>query len=247
VKKRSTYEMPWLEKIVPFSTFKGKHVLELGCGAGYDAYEFCRNGTHYTGIDITPENIKRAKLHLSFYGFSPVLQKGDAENIQFVTNNFDIVFSNGVLHHTPDISKSFQETKRVLKDGGEFWVILYHKNSIFYWLTLFLFDHIFRLGFLKRSFKERLAMIEYTTSEALPLVNVYSRNELKRLLIASGFEVETIWIRKLVKEDMPGIPLISPIWKYIPQRVYDKIGEYVGWYIIAKAIKRNEKIKNINS
>lgn len=77
--------------------------------------------------------------------------------------------------------KSFQEANRVKKDGY-FYVIIYNKNSIYYWLSLFLFDHILRFGFLKRTFKERLAMIEYTTSGELPLVNAYTKKELVEIL-----------------------------------------------------------------
>lgn len=215
----------------------------MGCGAGYDAYEFCRNGADYTGIDIAPENIERTKKHLSFYGYSPIILEGDAENLEFEDESFDMVFSNGVLHHIPDINKSFREIYRVLRKGGEFWVIVYHKNSIYYWLKLFVFDHILNFGFLKRSFRERLSMVEYTTSDELPIVNVYSRNELEKLLSNNGFNVENLWVRKLVKEDLPmlALPYIIKIqwkiWQNVPQRWLDFIGRRFGWYIIASAKK----------
>ena len=72
LKKRSTYELPWLFELVDFAAYKDKRVLELGCGARYDAYEFCRNEAEYTGIDLVPENVARTKKHLSFYGLKPV-------------------------------------------------------------------------------------------------------------------------------------------------------------------------------
>ena len=59
LKKRIEYEQPWLFELVPFEIMGGKKVLEVGFGAGYDAYEFCRHGAVYSGIDITPENIDR--------------------------------------------------------------------------------------------------------------------------------------------------------------------------------------------
>ena len=235
--KRSSYELPWLNELIPFSSFRDKKVLELGCGAGYDAYEFCRNGVIYTGIDITPENIDRTKKHLGYYGYAPNVLEGDAENLQFGDGTFDVVFSNGVLHHTPDIEKSFREVYRVLQRGGSFWVILYHKNSVFYWISLFLFDHICKLGFLKRRFKERLSMIEYTTSKELPLVNAYSRRELRNLLLNVGFSIRNVWVRRLIKEELPPLPFIGRLWRYIPQRWLDAIGKHYGWYVIAEAVK----------
>jgi len=235
--KRSTYELPWLKELIPFSSFRNGKILELGCGAGYDAYEFLRHGADYTGIDITPENIERTKRHLGFYGYAPKVFEGDAEYLAFEDAQFDVVFSNGVLHHTPDIEESIREAYRVLKGRGAFWVILYHKNSVFYWISLFFYDHILKLGFLKRSFRERLSMIEYTTSTELPLVNVYSRGELIKLLKTAGFDVEAIWVRRLIKEDLPPFPLIGRLWRFIPQRWFDVAGKCCGWYVIAKAVK----------
>jgi ubiquinone/menaquinone biosynthesis C-methylase UbiE len=238
IKKRSDYELTWLNELIPFQAMRGKNVLELGCGAGYDAYEFCRHGAEYTGIDIAPENPVRTKKHLGFYGYSPKAMQGDAENLSFKDQSFDIVFSNGVLHHTPDIEKSFREVYRVLKNEGVFWVIVYHKNSIFYLITLLLADHILKFGFLRRSFKERLSMVESTTSDGVkPLVNVYSRSYLKKFLKEAGFKVESIWVRKLVKEDLPVARILGNVWRLIPQRVLDQIGKFWGWYVIAKAVK----------
>lgn len=237
LRKRSTYELLWLSELIPFASFRNKKVLELGCGAGYDAYEFYRNRADYTGIDITPENIERTMRHLGFYGYFPKVMEGDAENLEFEDESFDVVFSNGVLHHTPYIEKSFREAYRVLKQGGEFWVIIYHKNSIFYWITLLLVDHLLKLGFLKRSFNERLSMIEYTTSKELPLVNVYSRRNLKKLLEKSEFTIKSIWVRKLVNEDLPALPLVGRLWRFIPQRWLDFVGKFFGWYVIARAKK----------
>lgn len=231
--KRSAYEQPWLFELVPFFSFRDKKVLEFGCGAGYDAYEFCRNGADYTGFDIAAENPQRTRKHLEFYGFAPKVLVGDVENAMFASESFDVVFANGVLHHTPDIERSIRESYRLLKHGGEFWVILYHKNSIFYWVTLFLVRHILKLGFLRQSFKERLSSIEYTTSATLPLVNVHSRGVVKGMLDAAGFAVESIWVRKLVKEDLP----LSRLWWFVPQAWLDFVGKYFGWYVIAKASK----------
>ncbi|MEW5705276.1 MAG: methyltransferase domain-containing protein [Actinomycetota bacterium] len=238
LEKRSTSEMPWLFELVPFISFRGKRVLELGCGAGYDAYEFCRQGAEYVGIDIASENIERSKKHLSFYGYSPIILEADAEDLPFEDKSFDAVFSNGVLHHTPDILKSFREAYRVLKQNGEFWVILYHKNSIFYWISLFLVKHIFGKGYKEHSFKERLSMIEYTTSNELPLVNVYTRRILKRMLKSTGFAVESTWVRKLTKEDLPIIHIVDSLWQFIPQPLLDFVGKRFGWYVIAKARKK---------
>ena len=237
LRARNDYEIPWLFEVVPFALFKDKKVIELGCGAGFDAYELCRAGADYTGIDITPQNIERTRTHLGFYGFVPKVQEADAEHLPFEDAQFDAAFSNGVLHHTPDMAQSFREANRVLRPGGVFYVILYHKHSIFYWLTLWLFDHLLGGGFRKRTFAERIGKIEYTTSDEIPLVNVYSKTELRKILRDAGFQVESVCVRKLMKEDMPNIPVLRRLWKRIPQKMYDAAGKRFGRYVIAKGVK----------
>ncbi|HPG56769.1 MAG TPA: class I SAM-dependent methyltransferase [Candidatus Wallbacteria bacterium] len=237
--KRFTVEQDWLLKLVPFPKFKGRRVLEIGCGAGYDAYMFCLNKADYTGIDITPENIERAGRHLKFYNFENFsIAEGDAENLKFEDGSFDVVFSNGVLHHTPDIKASFKEACRVLKRGGEFYVILYNRNSIFHWLTLFLGCYIIKLGFLRRSFKDILSGIEYTTSNEKPLVNVYTVDEVEKLLEGCGFEAAETYVRKLVWQDFPLLKIFGFIWKRIPNGLMEWLGSRYGWYVIAKAVKK---------
>ena len=70
LKRRFSEECEWMDEIVHFERFKGKKVLEIGCGAGYDAYQFCRNGAVYIqGIDLTPDNPVIAKKHLSYFNY----------------------------------------------------------------------------------------------------------------------------------------------------------------------------------
>src|SRR6185312_8029573 len=56
----------------------------------------------------------------------------DAERLDFPDNSFDIVYSHGVLHHTPDTAGAIREVHRVLRPGGRALVMLYHRNSYNY-------------------------------------------------------------------------------------------------------------------
>lgn len=237
LERRSTHEQPWLWEVVPFASFADRRVLEVGCGAGYDAYELMRNGAIYTGIDLTPENPERVRRHLAPFGFEPDVRVADAEAMPFEDGSFDDAFSNGVLHHTPRMDAAFAEVFRVLRPGGRFFVILYHRDSVFHWLKLFLTDQVLRGGFWRRTLAERRSMIEFTTSGELPLVNVYSRGQVKRYLRAAGFEVSRVRVRKLVAEDLPDISFLKPLWERIPQRLLDRVGRLWGWYVIAEARK----------
>lgn len=235
--KRCAYELPWLPSAAHFDDAAGKTVLELGCGAGFDAFEFCSRGAQYFGIDITPQNPTRTLRHLSFYDFTPQVAVADAESLPFRDESFDAAYSFGVLHHTPDMPASFRETFRTLKKGGSFFVAVYHRNSVYHWLSLYLFQYVLRGGFLKESFRNRLARIELTTSGELPLVNVYSRSELKKILEDAGFRVESVSAAKLLHVDLPDIPLVNRLYKRIPQSILDAVGKRFGWYVMARAVK----------
>ncbi len=237
LEKRFLYECQWLNEIVDFSRFNKKNILEIGCGAGYDAYQFCKNGAFYTGIDLTPENILLAKKHLFYYGFMPTILELDVEKMNF-DSLFDFIFSFGVLHHTPSIIEALKGIHRALKMGGEAQIIVYHKNSIFYRIHLFLFDWILRGKFLKMSFKKRLSQIEFTTLDVEPLVNVYSKKELILLMESTGFKVIKIDIRKLNREDLPLIPFVEKLYKYIPDSLLYFFSKKWGWYLSVRAIKQ---------
>lgn len=227
---RAQYEQPWLAKLIPFQEMSGKRVLEVGFGAGFDAFTFLSNGASYFGVDITPENADRTIKHLSRFGFIPNVQQGDAESLPFADECFDVVYSNGVLHHVPEIEKAFNEARRVLRSDGQFFVILYYKNSMFYRVNVPIVALIRR-----RSVREQLSHVEYNEAGELPIVNVYSRTELRKLLSNAGFEPGRICVRKLVHEDLVRIPGICKLYRYIPRWLLDQFGKFVGWYVIAHA------------
>lgn len=237
LEKRFSYETPWMDEIVHFKQFAGKKVLEIGCGAGYDAYQFCRAGSEYTGIDITPENPPLAQRHLEHYGYKPRLLEMDAEKMTF-QNEFDFVFSFGVLHHTPAIEKALANAHRALKAGGKIQVIVYHKWSIFYCVTLILRYWILNGNFLRHSLAYQRSLIEYSTSKARPLVHVYSKSDLKKKLEAAGFLIENTHIRKLLVEDLPFIYGMSKVYRYIPEKFLHLLSRRFGWYLSIIARKK---------
>ena len=238
--KRFSYELPWLDEVVQFKRFAGKSVLEIGCGAGYDAFQFCKAGAVYTGIDITPQNPPLARKHLSHYGFDARFEEMDVEQMSF-KNEFDFVFTFGVLHHTPDIKKALSNCYNAVKPGGEIQVIVYNKWSIFYCLTVVIWEWVLRRNFLKRSLADQRSLIETFTCDAKPLVNVYSKREIQKLIKQTGFKITKTDIAKLVAQDLPMIPLIARLYNYIPQRLLRFIGTYFGWYVSVRAFKPGSK------
>ena len=224
------------DRVLPFLRHSRRSVLEVGCGAGYDAYEFLRHGANYTGIDITPENIDRTRVHLHAVGLEGVLQVADAERLPFGAESFDLYFSNGVLHHVPKLEVALGEAFRVLKPGGEVWITVYNRDSVFYWLTLYL-QHWWLMGERHhyQAFADRLSEIEFTTSDERPVVNVYSAREIEGFVSNAGLASVRNCVRKLVHADLP----FGDRWpmRAIPQSILDVYARRFGWYIIVRAKK----------
>lgn len=127
------YEKEWhIPAAADFAATRGLKVLEIGCGIGTDGLQFARAGADYTGIDLTEAAIDLARKNFESAGTKGEFRVSDAENLDFADESFDVVYSHGVLHHTPDITAAVREVHRVLKPGGRAIVMLYHRGSYNY-------------------------------------------------------------------------------------------------------------------
>lgn len=134
------YQVEWhIPQLVPFAEAEGKSVLEIGCGNGADGVMFAQHGAIYTGVDLTPAAVEATRKHFAIMNLRGTFQVEHAEHLSFADEQFDIVYSHGVLHHTPNPAKAFQEVYRVLKKGGKAIVMLYHKHSFNYYVRIMLY------------------------------------------------------------------------------------------------------------
>ncbi len=127
------YEKEWhIPAAADFTNTRGLHVLEIGCGMGTDGAQFAKAGANYTGIDLTDAAVELARKRFQVSGLKGEFRVADAERLDFPDASFDLVYSHGVLHHTPDIEAAVREIYRVLKPGGRAMVMLYHRGSYNY-------------------------------------------------------------------------------------------------------------------
>lgn len=123
-----------LESFIPpfadFASAKGRKVLEIGVGLGADHQRFAEAGADLYGVDLTERAVEHTRRRLALFALLSNLAVGDAENLDFPDESFNLVYSWGVLHHSPDTSKAIAEVHRVLKSGGEAKIMIYHKWSM---------------------------------------------------------------------------------------------------------------------
>ena len=122
---------PHIFDFARFPEGQDKNVLEIGVGMGADHLEWAKSRPRsLTGIDLTGRAVEFTRQRLDYYSLYSDLKVADAENLPFPNNFFDIVYSYGVLHHSPDTARAVDEVHRVLKPGGTARIMIYHSPSI---------------------------------------------------------------------------------------------------------------------
>ncbi len=248
------YETEWhIPEVVQFERWRDKSVLEIGCGLGTDAIRFARAGANYTGVDLTERSIELVQRRFDFENLRGHLQTADAENLPFADETFDLVYSHGVLHHTPDTERAINEAHRVLKPGGTAMVMLYHKNSYNYRVNimtlrrmgarLLAFDwgpafvhgitgedenRLRELQRIYRSDKSKMLSREEflnqnTDGAGNPLARVYTRSEA--LKIFSSYSQARTEAHFLNKR---WIPLLGRV---MPRALEKALAHRIGWHL----------------
>ncbi|HEY6807055.1 MAG TPA: class I SAM-dependent methyltransferase [Pyrinomonadaceae bacterium] len=253
------YEKEWhIPGAAGFAEAKDLKVLEIGCGLGTDGAQFAKAGADYTGVDLTEAAIELAQKRFELFELPGKFQVADAEQLDFPDNSFDLVYSHGVLHHTPDTAGAIREVHRILKPGGRAVVMLYHRNSYNYRINISLLRragvHLLRwkggvkfvhllTGESEDALHEHARRLqqerEYLSSEEFlsqntdgagnPLARVYSRDEAKSLF--ADFSTVEFKIHFLNKK---WLPVLGPI---LPRRIEKVLASRWGWHLWIYATK----------
>ncbi len=120
---------PYIKDFAEFENFSGKKVLEIGVGLGADHQKFAECGAKLVGIDLTARAINHTQHRFQRFGLTSLLQVADAEHLPFDDEEFALVYSWGVLHHSPHTEQAIHEVWRVIKPGGVTKIMIYHTWS----------------------------------------------------------------------------------------------------------------------
>jgi len=119
-------------ELFPYQRYRGKAVLEVGCGMGTMAMNWALQGASVTAVDLNPTSIEQTHRRFELMGLTGTINLADGNELPFEDESFDYAYSWGVLHHSPNLNRSLRELVRVLRRGGEFGLMLYNRDSVLY-------------------------------------------------------------------------------------------------------------------
>ena len=218
---------PWMHNVMEFGRHRGEKVLEIGAGLGTDLSQFAKNGSICTDLDLSAGHLEHAKRSFALRQLPCRFVHGDAENMPFETGEFDVVYSNGVIHHTPNTTRVIQEIHRILKPGGKAIIMVYAENSWHYWMRI-----VREIG-IQNSDLEAISPgeimsrnVEISTNNQRPLVKVYGAARLRQMF--GEFQTVGICKRQLMAEEIPSV------MRKVSVETWMKL---MGWNLIVKATK----------
>ncbi|HEX3244550.1 MAG TPA: class I SAM-dependent methyltransferase, partial [Chloroflexota bacterium] len=181
---------------------------------------FARAGAEVVGVDLGFKGATLARKRIELEGASADVLVSDAEHLPFSDDSFDLVYSWGVIHHSPDTSATVREIHRVLKPGGRITIMIYHTLS---WVVFkILLKHgLMRGELLDRPWSEVFSRhSEYAPDN--PLTRSYTVPQARQLF--SEFEAVRVHVVPTF-HDESGLP-----WA-------PSFGGRVGWFLVVRGQK----------
>ncbi|HEX6848048.1 MAG TPA: class I SAM-dependent methyltransferase [Chitinophagaceae bacterium] len=241
--------------------FQNKKTLEIGLGQGADSMQLINRGAVYYGIDLTEESIRRVTERFKIFNRNyQDIKVSNAENIPYPDNFFDIVYTHGVIHHSPSIKKIVEEIHRVLRPGGQAVIMLYHKNSFNYYISIGILRRIGLIFLLAFPFLSNL--ISKLTGESKERINRHRqlmkeqgwsylkmKNFIHRSTDGPDNVFSSVWNKNSASKLLVDFSSVYTnvhflnerhllgLQYLLPKSLKSKIAHRFGWHLWIKAIK----------
>lgn len=209
---------PFVREFVDFNGWKGKRVLEVGCGQGADLSQFALAGADTYGCDLTAKHCAISRAFVSAMGGRTAVVQADARLLPYASSSFDLVYSFGVLLLVEDLAAAVAEIYRVLRPGGRVIVMFYNRESLHYYVkTLYYYGLVCDL---EQILGARKLIDWFTDGFGYPRTYHQSPDSLKRAF--DSFALEKFAIRNLTREQLPLFPFDDyppEFWQWLESRL----------------------------
>jgi SAM-dependent methyltransferase len=236
VEARKYLVEPHIPDFAQFSRWKGKKVLEIGCGIGTDSINFARAGADLTVVDLSEKSLEVCRRRFEVYNLKARFYEGNSERLSsFVpVEPYDLIYSFGVIHHTPHPEKVVEEIKKYCKPETEIRLMLYSKWS---WKVFWIIARFGKGAFWKA---DELVAKYSEAQTGCPVTYYYSFKEIRDLL--KGYE-----ILELKKDHI--FPYViekyvhyqyKRVWYFrsMPKALFHWFERHVGWHTLIVAKQR---------
>jgi len=228
-------KLAYLPRVIDFGGYRGQRLLEIGCGIGTDTINFARAGAQVTAVDLSGESLKLAQLRAEVFGLQDriVFYQGNSEELsQFVrVESYDLVYSFGVIHHTPHPDRVVTEIKKYLPPAGELRIMLYSKVSYK------LFSVMHEEGVWDMSQMDELIARNSEAQTGCPVTYTYTFDEVRRLL--DGFEILDIHKAHIFSWDVEAYQRHEykkdAAWASVSDERFRELEKELGWHTLVRA------------
>ena len=238
VEAKKYFVEPHIPGFAEFERWRGKRVLEIGCGIGTDTISFARHGAQVTAVDLSEKSLEIARRRADVFGLGDritfVLADSERLSDALAAGDFDLVYSFGVLHHTPHPDRALAELRRYLKPGGALKLMVYHRAS---WKVLWILLKYGRGKFW------RLAETVASRSEAetgCPVTYTYSRADARAWVERHGFAVTRISVDHIFPYRIPDYVqhhyVLVWYFRILPKSWFRWLERHFGWHLMIDAV-----------
>jgi ubiquinone/menaquinone biosynthesis C-methylase UbiE len=237
VEARKYFVEPHIPAFAQFERWQSKRVLEVGCGIGTDSINFARAGAELTSVDLSGESLQIARKRAEVMGVADriVFVQANAEELTSAVSGppFDLIYSFGVIHHTPRPERALAEMRALIAPGGTLKVMIYHRRS---WKVL----SIVMANGCGRFWKADELIARYSEAQTgCPVTYAYSRGEARKLIERNGFRVDELAVDHVfpyrVRDYVRYRYVKEPYFRWMPESVFGAFEHRFGWHLLVTA------------
>jgi 2-polyprenyl-3-methyl-5-hydroxy-6-metoxy-1,4-benzoquinol methylase len=237
VEARKHFVEPHIARLAEFDRWKGKRVLEIGCGIGTATICFARAGAFVTAVDLSPKSLELAKQRAEVFGLSDriVFYNADAEKLSEAVPPapYDLIYSFGVIHHTPHPERVIEQIRtHFVKPESILKLMVYHRYS---WKVFWILATYGRCQFWKH---DELVARHSEAQTGCPITYSYGRKDLTRLL-GGGFKVNQMFVDHIFPYRIPDYVQYRYVkewyFRFLPPALFRRLEQKLGWHLCATA------------
>ena len=237
VEARKYFVEPHIPRFAEFERWNGKKVLEIGCGIGTDTINFARAGAQVTAVDLTEQSLQVARQRAKVFGLEDRIQfiQADAEKLSesVPVQPYDLVYSFGVIHHTPDPNRVLDEIRKYVTAESTVKIMVYNRWSwkVFWILFVYGKGQFWKLDRLVAEYSE--------AQTGCPVTYSCSRTEGRRWFESRGFRITDVMVDHIfpyaIAEYVQYRYQVVWYFRWMPKILFRALERAFGWHLCLTA------------